>query len=525
MKYLQTILIILNISFHFVFAQNGFDKQESIYHLRTNLEYLASDFLEGREAATRGAELASVFLSAKLKEYGIKAFGDRGSFFQHFDIITKQVSHDSNIDIISRDGKTSNLLSGDDFAISTDYLPSTKFNDKDYEIIFAGYGITDEQYNYDDYKGLNVSGKVVLILQGTPTSTNGDFSTVEDYNKYKDVGKKYNNAKNRGAVGLILFPGSGTIKYWPYIRAKALESVSELAYERKEQSNLLQESIPVVRLSEESSINLLSNEKYDYADLSKTEDGGIIPSPFKLRKKVRFDYRTFIEVKEARNVIGIIPGIEDDLKDEFVVLSAHYDHKGKVNGVIYNGADDNGSGTVAILEATRRLSLLKKNERSVLVIFHTAEEKGLLGSEYFTDNCKYLDDIVVDINIDMVGREDLESIFCIGSDRLSTELYEMVEEINFETVNFYLDYRYNDPDDPNNYYSRSDHFNYAKHDIPVVFFYDHMVEDYHKPTDDVEKINFYKIEKVSSLITELSLRVANLNHKLTVDKLEMEIGK
>ena len=129
MKYIKTVVILITISFHFVFAQNGFDKEESIYHLRTNLEYLASDFLEGREATTRGEELASVFLSAKLKEYGIKAFGDRGSYFQYFDIITKQILQDSNIDIILSDGRTINLLSGDDFAISVDNLPSTKFND------------------------------------------------------------------------------------------------------------------------------------------------------------------------------------------------------------------------------------------------------------------------------------------------------------------------------------------------------------------------------------------------------------
>ncbi|MHA2101328.1 MAG: M28 family peptidase [Candidatus Kariarchaeaceae archaeon] len=133
-----------------------------------------------------------------------------------------------------------------------------------------------------------------------------------------------------------------------------------------------------------------------------------------------------------------------------------------------------------------------------------------------------MDNIVANINIDMVGREDVESIYCIGSDRLSTQLYEMVEEVNSETVNFELDYKYNDPDDPNRYYNRSDHYNYAKRNIPVVFFYDHMLEDYHKPTDDVEKINFAKIEKISTLITELALRVANLDHRLIVDKLEVE---
>ena len=208
--------------------------------------------------------------------------------------------------------------------------------------------------------------------------------------------------------------------------------------------------------------------------------------------------------------------------DEYVTFGAHYDHVGIAKGEIYNGADDNGSGTVAILEAARRISLLKDNSRSILVIFHAAEEKGLLGSKYITGNSDFIDNLVVNINVDMVGRESIDSIFCIGSNMLSSELYELLQIVNDETVNFVLDYTFDDPDDPNRYYYRSDHYNYAKHGVPIVFFYDHMLEDYHKPTDDVEKINFNKIEKISTLITELALRISNLNHRLKVDKLEVE---
>jgi len=202
------------------------------------------------------------------------------------------------------------------------------------------------------------------------------------------------------------------------------------------------------------------------------------------------------------------------------VLSAHYDHEGIVKGEIYNGADDNGSGTVAILEAGRRLALLKENKRSIILAFHTGEEKGLLGSKYFTENSDIMSDVVSNINIDMVGREDTESIYSIGSGKLSTELFELVEKVNSETAKFELDYTFDASNDPNRYYYRSDHYNYAKHNIPIVFFYDHMTEDYHQPTDDVDKINFEKIEKVSTLITELALRIANLDHKLIVDKTE-----
>jgi Zn-dependent M28 family amino/carboxypeptidase len=131
-----------------------------------------------------------------------------------------------------------------------------------------------------------------------------------------------------------------------------------------------------------------------------------------------------------------------------------------------------------------------------------------------------MSDVISNINIDMVGRENTDSIYSIGSGKLSTELYDLVEKVNSETVKFELDYTFDDPNDPNKYYYRSDHYNYAKQNIPIVFFYDHMTDDYHKPTDDVDKINFEKIEKVSTLITELALRIANLDHKLKLDKQE-----
>ncbi|NNG26879.1 MAG: M20/M25/M40 family metallo-hydrolase, partial [Ignavibacteriaceae bacterium] len=255
-----------------------------------------------------------------------------------------------------------------------------------------------------------------------------------------------------------------------------------------------------------------------FEEISTEVENGELPGSFSLNKKVRFDYKVYKEIRNSRNIIGIIEGTDEELLDEYVTFGAHYDHVGIKEDEIYNGADDNGSGTVAILETARRLSLLNKNQRSILVIFHAAEEKGLLGSKYLTNNGAFMEDLVVNINVDMVGRESIDSIFCIGSDKLSIELYELVQVVNDETVELVLDYTFDDPNDPNKYYYRSDHYNYAKQGIPIVFFYDHMLEDYHQPTDDVEKINFKKIEKISTLITELALRISNLDHKLVVDK-------
>jgi Zn-dependent M28 family amino/carboxypeptidase len=380
-------------------------------------------------------------------------------------------------------------------------------------MIFAGYGITAEDYNYNNYSGIDVKGKVVLLQSGVPAIDKEGFSAADE-KRFGDRNYKIENAIDHGAAGVLLIPGGRMLKYWEYIKKRAVSpSVSLINTDEEDE-----DAIPVAILSEESLEDLLSDEKKSYDEILEASENGKSLSGFDLTKKLLFNYKINIEIKQGKNVIGIIEGKNEQLKNEYVVLTAHYDHEGIVGGEIYNGADDNGSGTVAILEAGRRLALLKNNERSILIVFHAGEEKGLLGSEYLTKNSNFMSEVVSNINIDMVGREDTESIYSIGSGKLSTELYELVEQVNSETVRFELDYTFDEPNDPNRYYYRSDHYNYAKQNIPIVFFYDHMTEDYHKPTDDVDKINFEKIEKVSTLITELALRIANLDHKLILDK-------
>ncbi|RMD48342.1 MAG: M20/M25/M40 family metallo-hydrolase, partial [Ignavibacteria bacterium] len=222
----------------------------------------------------------------------------------------------------------------------------------------------------------------------------------------------------------------------------------------------------------------------------------------------------------ARNVVGILEGKDEKLKDEYIVLSAHYDHLGKRGNDIYNGADDDGSGTVTILDAARTLSIKKENKRSILFVFHTGEEKGLLGSRYFTEHFGNMDAIKANINIDMVGRGSVDTIYNIGSGKLSSEFYELVKNANEESVNIYFDYRFDDPNDPNRFYYRSDHINYARKGIPIVFFYDYMQKDYHKPTDTVEKINWEKIVKMVELTHTIALKTANLDTPLIIDKNE-----
>ena len=226
----------------------------------------------------------------------------------------------------------------------------------------------------------------------------------------------------------------------------------------------------------------------------------------------------------TENVLGFIPGETD----EIVVLSAHYDHLGKKDGKIYNGADDDGSGSMALLEIAEAFKKAAdegfRPKRGILILHVTAEEKGLIGSDYYTQHPIIpLEQTVTNLNIDMIGRvddrhqTDDEYIYLIGSDRLSSELHKISEDANEETVNLELDYKYNAKNDPNRFYFRSDHYNFAKNDIPVIFYFNGTHDDYHQPSDTVDKINFDLLEKRTRLIFHTAWKVANRDERPALD--------
>lgn len=229
---------------------------------------------------------------------------------------------------------------------------------------------------------------------------------------------------------------------------------------------------------------------------------------------------------DSENILAFIEGTEKP--DEIVVVSAHYDHVGSNNGVVYNGADDDGSGTVAVMEIAKAFQSAKKAgngpKRSILFLHVTGEEHGLFGSEYYTDNPVFpLANTVVNLNIDMIGRDDPENrgrqyVYVIGSEMLSSELKMINEAANKKTNKLELNYKYDDPNDPQKLYYRSDHYNFAKNNIPVAFFFDGIHEDYHKPTDDPEKIDYKLLEKRTQLIFATAWELANRTNRIVVDK-------
>lgn len=232
------------------------------------------------------------------------------------------------------------------------------------------------------------------------------------------------------------------------------------------------------------------------------------------------------DLPESENILAFIEGTEKP--EEIIVVSAHYDHVGTKDGVVYNGADDDGSGTVAVMEIAEAFQEAKKAgkgpKRSILFLHVTGEEHGLLGSKYYSDNPVFdMKNTVVDLNIDMIGRSDKENegkdyVYVIGSEMLSSQLKVINEAANKITHNLELNYKYDDPNDTQRLYYRSDHYNFAKHGVPVAFFFDGIHADYHQPTDDPEKIDYPLLQKRAQLVFATAWELANRNDRILVDK-------
>jgi Zn-dependent M28 family amino/carboxypeptidase len=288
--------------------------------------------------------------------------------------------------------------------------------------------------------------------------------------------------------------------------------------------------IPAITLGPDLTQKLFSSVGMDLKTAMETAKKNEPAKPRDLKVPAKMNVAIQQTRSTSQNVAGILEGTDPRLKNEYVTFSAHYDHlKTSANGEIYHGADDDGSGTSAVLAIARAMSM-ERPKRSVLVIFHAGEELGLLGSEYNTDVAPVvpLDKVVVDLNIDMIGRSkpagdtdtldehltDANTVYLVGADRISPELNQLSEDTNKQFQKLKLDYYYNDPNNPERIYFRSDHWNYAKHGVPIIFYFDGTHVDYHRPTDTVDKIDFGKMTQVTRLVFETGWRIANLDHRL-----------
>jgi len=490
------------------------DELINITSLKANMEFLCADELEGREAGTNGEKVASIFIASELKKYDVTPYIDNTDYFQNFNLRVIRFSDLSTFSLVDERGeKIRKFKYGKNFTGSTRYYDKL---DTTADLVFVGYGITADEYNYDDYRDLNVEDKIVLIYPGEPESDDTTFFEGKKRSTYASIYKKIDNASERGALAVIALSGSEKRFGWESI----VSYVKKGKFQLEDQSIVSKSnSLPYITINEQTFDEILSFSSYSYQEIEKRlEEQKDLPTfEFNYSSRINWMFDT-TGIVETRNVLGVIEGTDPVLKHEYIGVGAHYDHIGVGIAGIYNGADDNASGTVALLEIARAFAERKDNKRSILIAFHTAEEKGALGSKYLVKDSTILKNMNVHLNMDMIGRGSTDSIYCLGSDKLSLELFEFVETVNNEGVNIYLDYRLNDPNEPKRFYYRSDHYSYAKKNIPSVFFFDYEMEDYHRVTDDVSKINFTKIQRIAHLVYDLALSSANRESKFKLDQ-------
>lgn len=490
--------------------------------LKRHLYTLASDEYEGRETGEKGNDMAASYIAAFFKDLGLPAIGEDNNYFQS--VSFNRTSWKNN----------SLKVNDENFKHMWEYLSLATLNEdmpflETSEVVFMGYGIDDPKYS--DYTGKDVRGKVIMINEGEPLDKNGNSRITGDYktsNWSEDNFEKLRIAKQKGAKLVLII--SSTLK----------EQLGE--YRRFLLS-------PRLQLGDGNYRTDFANHSYISTNIAKAIIGKKTRKMKRWRKRnlkkgktKPMSLKTDFEVSMAKNVdvlagynvMGFIEGT--DKKDEVVVISGHYDHLGKTGNDIYNGADDNASGTSTVMELAQAFAMAKElgvgPRRSVLCLLVTGEEKGLLGSEYYSEKPVFpLAQTVVNVNIDMVGRvdekyqEDPNYVYVIGSDRLSSELHTINETVNQKYAQLILDYQYNDEADVNRYYYRSDHYNFARKGIPAIFFFNGTHDDYHRITDTAEKINFEVMEKRGRLFFHTAWELANRENKIIVDGKVEEEGR
>ena len=507
------------ITFTTIFSQSGADPRVAAgldairaANLRADLTFLASDSLEGRMSLQRGSEIAIQFIAAEFAKAGLKPLAG-GSYLQEMTLIEYRPEPREMRLTLSRAGKDQRFEYVKDFIGTFPYDVTVRA-----PVVFAGYGVTAPEFGYDDYAGLDAKGKIALVFdhepqENDPTSIfNGLGNTRHANSRLKIL-----NAQRHGAVGVLVASEPNRKHPSNQERLARIPGITDRITRLPSQALADSEiTIPQFSISDALTATLFATSGKKPSDIQSSIDATLKPASTALSdtavemRAVNAEHRRAL----TANVAGVIEGSDPSLKNETVIFSGHYDHDGIREGGIYHGADDNGSGTVGVIELARAFAANPvKPKRTLLFAVFAAEERGLLGSYYYAAHpLRPLETTRAVINFDMIGRNEApstqtEGLINIGSDT-SNELnligtmnspdYRSVVERENRRVGLSLNYKWDD-DAALNVFQRSDQFPFALHDVPAIWWFTGFHPDYHQPTDTVEKINFAKMEKILRL--------------------------
>ncbi len=469
--------------------------------LEAHLIFLASDATEGRETGHRGLQVAAHYIASQFRRIGLTSLNPDGSFFQQYEVLKSRLGEDPTLALLYEEG-ASQLK--EIFQYKEDYFLSTRNLTSKLEIqspvVFAGYGIVAPEYDYDDYAGIEVSHRIALVIEGEPDFDDARRFKGKEFTHFSNVREKLTEAKEKGAVALLVASNPKLDR----IFTEKFKGWERWLHRESMMLPTSGKSVPLFFISTRTADRILEGAGKTLQELQTELDAGGDPVSQTLHDRyIRFTLDVEKETLVTQNVAGYSPGNDPKAGGEMIIISAHYDHLGvDEQGTISYGADDNGTGTSVLLEVAEAVATNPElPRRGYLFLAVSGEEKGLLGSQYYVGHpLMSLESTVANLNIDMVGRNAPDSIYVIGSNMMSEDLHRINEFAATKVKELHLNYRYNSLDDPNRFYYRSDHYNFAKNDIPVIFYFSGVHKDYHKPTDTVDKINFEKLDKVARLV-------------------------
>ncbi len=492
----------------------------TVDQLRDYLAFVASDEMQGRDTPSPGLKIVAKFLATNLSRWGLEPAGDDGTFIQNIEL---------NRSAIDPAG-TSVQFGGRSFAYGEDFLAGTQAGSATGGIAYAGHGWVIPPKEINPYEGLDVEGKFVVVAGGLPPDVT--FMELRQGTRGVDFIMPQTYLQEHGALGIIQIPDFRTLSRWEASMERSLErgSVEVAAFSGDEEegdAGTFLTIIPSLSMLEA----LFRGEQMSASRVFAASGGGENmgePFEFDADKTITVEVATDVETTHTQNVVAIQRGSDPELSDHYVAIGAHYDHVGvgtPVDGdAIYNGADDDGSGTVALLAMAEAFAKGPAPQRSIIFVWHAGEEKGLWGARYFNENLPVpADNIVSQLNIDMIGRSKSEGdthranadlsgpneVYLIGPKVMSDELGEIAESVNDSYLQLDFNYKYDAVDHPTRFFFRSDHVTYAQNGIPIIFFFTGTHEDYHRPSDEIDKIDFEKMEKISRTIYALAWALAH----------------
>ena len=518
--------------------------------LAAHLYVFASDYFEGRETTAPGQKLAATYLAGQYRTMGLAPKGTvepehpfaPEAYFQPFDLHGQRLQA-ATLEVLL-DGQTAaSAPFGLDGASDDAFLLFGSAPESEGGVVFGGYGIADDNLGYNDYaalkeKDIDYTGKWLILLANEPlASAEASLLPTEDGTPSRWTTSRFDKLRH--------LLSSGTMPAGVLIVGDVGPRGVNIAEEAAKQATALRTDVGslsltppdggrrgfpsvIYTISTDLANQILAPSGRTVGELQEAIDERLASVVFEVPDvtvKSTITQETFTASTE--NVIAFIEGSDPVLKNEVVVLSSHYDHVGvdptNEEDSIFNGADDDGSGTVAILEMAEAFQQAQEDgfgpRRSILFLNVSGEEKGLLGSSYFTDTEPVvpLDQVVTNLNIDMIGRFDpthptqsTNYVYIIGSKLISQELHDLNAQVNEVTgVDLELDERFNSKDDPNQFYRRSDHWNFGKHSIPFIFFFTGTHEDYHGVDDEAHKIEYDRMARIARLIFATAWQVAN----------------